>query len=127
MENIPLEDESMKKKFGKGCLTLLKGIAGIALVGVILAIAMNKDKKHDEEYPWYGSIWYVYTDSTSVFDNKQLKTLEECREWAKKQAENKNLDEGKWDYSCGYNCSYTDQSISGGRKINTYECLDLTK
>jgi len=127
MDNNTIPEESTKQKLKKGCLTLLKGILGIVFIGTILSIAMNKDKEHDREYPWYGSVWYIYTDSISVFDNKQFKTLEECREWAKKQAETKNLEDGKWDYSCGNNCSYTDQSISGGRKINTYECKDLTK
>jgi hypothetical protein len=123
----PKEEISTKKKVATGCLTLFKYLVGIIFVGFLINLGMEKKEEYDNKYPWYGSIWYGTADSKSIFDDKQFKTLEECREWAKKHEESKNLKEGQWDYSCGTNCSFSDQGISNGRKINTFECSVLTK
>ena len=124
-EDQPKEEISTKKKVATGCLTLLKYFIGIIFVGFLINLGMEKDEEHDLKYPWFGSMWYV--GSHSIIDDGQFKTLEECREWAKKEAEKKNLKEGNWDYSCGTNCSFSDQGISNGRKVNTFECTKLTK
>lgn len=124
---LQTEPETLKSKLKYGCLTFIKGVLGIILVGFLLNLFMNKDKEYDQEFPWFGSIWNTYSGSNSPFGDKQFKTLEECRSWAFDLKEKKSLKDGQWDYSCGTGCKYTDQSISNGRKVNTYECSELTK
>lgn len=125
----PKEELSKKKKVAKACLTVFQYFIGILFVGFLINLGMKKDEEYDMKYPWYGSIWYITsgTSSKSIFDDKQFKTLEECRQWAIKHKESKNLKEGTWDYSCGTDCTFSDQGISNGRRVNTFNCLTLTK
>jgi hypothetical protein len=122
-----MQEKLTKEKIIGGCKSFVLGCLGILLVGALLMFFMNRDKEYNIEYPWYGSVWYTYSSSTSVFGDQQFKTLAECREWALKQGSDKDLDEGAWSYSCGFNCDFTDQNISGGRKVNNYECQELTQ
>jgi sulfatase maturation enzyme AslB (radical SAM superfamily) len=97
---------------------------GLILVPVLIGLGMSAQEKHDEKYPWLGT-FYMYGNVES--DNNELKTVEECREWANKRAESKDLAEGEWDYECGTGCKYADDTIKGGQQIKTYNCAEVTK
>lgn len=98
-------------------------ILGIILIPVLIGLGMSYSRKHDEEYPWKSSFFYIATEH--IIDSKDFKTLEDCREWSLKKVE--DYGEENVDYNCGRGCTYTDQSVSGGKKVNTYGCLELTK
>jgi len=84
---------------------------------------MQIQNKHDEKYPWTGSI---YTQ-TQILDSKEFENTEECRAWIETKREGLNSAYDNWDYDCGYKCTFEDQNIQSGKQINLYECEEVTK
>lgn len=101
-------------------------IIGIALVPALIAWGVHRSQQHDEEYPWKASIFLI-PNSSKVIDSKDVKTLEECRAWVRNRTKNFAYDKGEWDYSCGRDCEFTDNKIVGGKRVNTFECAEITK
>ena len=87
---------------------------------------MRSEEKKAQEYPWSATFYYPLN---TISDSKrsEFKTVEECREWVIKKADTLNIQEEEYDYECGRDCTYTDQSIEGGKRVNTYECVEITK
>jgi hypothetical protein len=102
---------------------------GMILIPVLIALGMSAAEKHDEKYPWRGSLYSVDQDGGKriIEDNDELKTVEECRSWANERADRKDLEDGKWDYECGSGCTYEDDEIAGGKRIKNYGCTTVTK
>ena len=101
-------------------------IIGIILIPVLIGWGMKSQERKEEQYPWSVTLYYP---KDNIYDSKnsKFKTLEECREWVLEKADKINLEEGMWDYECGRGCTYTDQSIQGGQKVNTYECTEISR
>lgn len=110
-------------------LSCLGGALGIAFIFWAISFGIQKQKEHDAEYPWRGTFYQLYENNGRVIqaDNDQLKTVEECRDWAFATAEKMGLKDGEWDYDCGTGCEYADDKIESGRQIKTYDCDELTK
>jgi len=107
--------------------TCLGTLIGIVVVIGLLYLGITWQKKKDQEFPWKASIYKIVNGTNEVRDSKDLKTLEECRNWANDQAKKLNYKEGEWDYSCGTGCDYDNNSVVSGKKVNTYKCTELTK
>lgn len=106
-------------------IKIAKAIAGIMLVGFLINWGMKAQERKEEKYPW--SVSYFVGGTLKDSKKSKFETLQECREWAQSKAEGQKLKEGEWDYECGRGCEYVDQSISGGRQVQTYECSEITK
>lgn len=101
----------------------LGGVIGIALIFFFIKWGMNIQKTHDETYPWRASI---YTETT-ILDSEDFKDVDSCREWVEEKRADLDSAYETWDYDCGYKCKITDQKIESGKRINEYECEELTK
>lgn len=101
-------------------------VIGLIAVPLLIGWGMKLSEKKAEKYPWSVSFYIndILKDSSK---RSEFKTLEKCREWAKEKAEKMDLEEGKWNYECGRGCEYTDQSIEGGRQVQTFECVEISK
>jgi hypothetical protein len=76
--------------------------------------------------PWKG-IFFPDANNTSYSSvTKDFKTLEECRAWANKEAEDSSLSAGVWSYECGKNCKFNNKE-SLGNIIDTYDCEEISK
>ncbi|MBI2356740.1 hypothetical protein HYV12_01680 [Candidatus Dojkabacteria bacterium] len=105
-------------------------IIGIILIPYLIGLGMNFQKSRAEKYPWSGSFFNrTYSEANQLTDSKRnkFKTVNECQTWAKEKAEWYDLKEGEWDYECGKNCEYKDQGITGGKRIETFECEEITQ
>jgi hypothetical protein len=97
---------------------------GLILVPILIGWGMSLSKKHEEKYPWKASLFYK---SGNVIDSKDVKTVEECRNWATDKARGMSMKDDAWDYSCGKGCTFNDDKISGGKEIHTYNCAEMSK
>jgi len=104
-------------------LKIVGGIIGIALIFFLIKWGMQIQDKHQEKYPWTASI---YTE-TQILDSKEFETVEQCREWIETKRDGLNRAYDNWDYDCGYKCTFEDQSIQSGKRVNSYECEEITK
>lgn len=110
---------------GEKAQQIIGTILGLILIPVLIGWGMKASERKAEKYPW--SVSFFMGENLTDSKKNEFKTLEECREWAQKKADRQNLEEGKWDYECGLGCEYVDQSVSGGRQVQTYECSDIKK
>ena len=119
-------DTLQQSEKGEKVKQVIGTIIGIMLIPVLIGWGMKSQEKKAEQYPWSVTLYYP---KDNIYDSKnsEFKTLEECREWALEKADNLNLEEGMWDYECGRGCTYTDESIQGGKEIHTYECVELSR
>lgn len=101
-------------------------IIGIALVPILIGWGISLSEQHEKEYPWKASI-FLTSNTNNIIDSKDVKTLDECRTWVKDRTANFAYKEGEWDYSCGKGCKFSDDTISGGKRVNKYLCTEVTK
>lgn len=104
---------------------LLSGIFGIAVVVALLYWGINSQKSHDEEFSWVGSFYKGAGEERILADSDEFKTLDECYAWTIDRADFYELDEGGWEFSCGNDCSYTDETIVSGKRVKSYECAEV--
>ena len=104
-------------------LKIVRGIMGILLIFFLIKWGMQIQNKQDEKYPWTASI---YTE-TQILDSKEFESVEKCREWIAIRRDALDSAYERWDYDCGYKCTFEDQSIESGKKVNLYECEEVTK
>jgi sulfatase maturation enzyme AslB (radical SAM superfamily) len=98
---------------------------------------MNERKNYSSiwDMSWANSCPYfdrmgkasLFYKSGNVIDSKDVKTVEECRNWATDKARGMSMKDDAWDYSCGKGCTFNDDKISGGKEIHTYNCAEMSK
>ncbi len=101
-------------------------IIGIALIPVLIGWGINNSEQYARDYPWKASI-FLTANKNNIIDSKDVKSLDECRAWVNERTKNFAYKEGEWDYSCGKNCKFSDDTISGGKRVNKYVCTEITK
>lgn len=104
---------------------LLSGIFGIAVVVGLIAWGMSAQKKHDDAYPWKGAVLSLANEQRTIVDSKDFKTLQECRTWANKRLSDLDYTSTTGSFSCGTGCTWTNDKIVGGKRVNQYECTEL--
>ncbi len=91
------------------------GVIGVLIIIGGIALILN----YIESRPWKGMI-----DLNSGKQlNKDFKTLEDCREWAEKEAKKLDLAIADLNYKCGLNCQYDNNTPV----VNDYVCSELTR
>lgn len=117
----------MKENFIEGIKKFFGCCLGIVLVGVLIAGGMKYQEKQENKYPWKGTFYRIIEQDSMLTDSKDFESLEKCRDWAEERADHYNLREKEYDYSCGTGCTYKDNEVIDGKKVNNYECSELTK
>lgn len=59
---------------------------------------------------WLGTFYFNKDNLTRYTINHELGSIDECRDWVEGQADLYNIPEGVWDYECGKNCKYKEDS-----------------
>jgi hypothetical protein len=113
----------MKEKL----LNCLGSIIGIILIGVLIYFGMKWQKSRDDKNPWIGTFYKIIEEEKAITDSERFETIDMCRDWADERASFYSLKEGEWDYECGTGCEFEDDTIVSGKKVNTYECSEVTK
>ncbi len=108
------------KKFFSCCFGLL------ILVGII-TLGMKYQKSREDKFPWKGTFYRIDNDFTTLIDSGDFESLEKCRSWADERADHFGLNDNEFDYSCGTGCTYKDNEVVDGKKVNNYECSEITK
>ncbi|HNT29553.1 MAG TPA: hypothetical protein PKL83_01225 [bacterium] len=118
---MPAEPQSFKKN----CGSVAGGCLGIIGFGLLIGFFMNREQK-----AWAGFFYpdATQTETTTIIE-KNLKSLEKCREWAESEAEERGLQEGAWDYECGTGCKVSDTTTSQDRAQGyvQYGCAEYTR
>ena len=92
----------------------LLGILGVVLFIGIIGYGVWWVIDVFSKKPWMGK----YNTSTEKF-----KTLEDCRAWAKGEADSLGKKEGEWNFECGKNCKYTGREA--GNITDNYTCDEI--
>ena len=106
-------------------IKLLSTLFGIAVVVALLAWGISAQKNHDEKFPWKGSFYKGVAEERQLTASDDFKNLNDCYDWTQKQADLFRLKDGQWEFSCGNDCAYKDDTIISGKRIKTYECAEL--
>jgi hypothetical protein len=123
----------MENRTSKGSIdfaTLVGYLIGIVIIGAIfwfLGTAIWGWVKNElfTDRPWLGL--YYEDAASSTADEKYFISLEECREWAKGEAEWDKKEGDEWDYSCGYKCEFTKDMLHREPGKTVYDCETITK
>lgn len=96
------------KKFVQRVFSVIIIIGGIALILYYI-----------QSHHWKGMI-NLNSDKQLI---KDFKTLEDCREWAEKEAKKRDILIADLNYKCGLNC----QNDNNTAVVNDYVCSELTR
>ncbi|MFN2274894.1 MAG: hypothetical protein ACK2TX_08625 [Anaerolineales bacterium] len=92
-------------------------LVGIVIFAVIAYFGFQLVRKIYAK-PWMG-IYYDDPAATTSTVTGTFKTYEECRDWAREQADGSPV--GTWRYTCGYKCQFVRDVLAG----DTYECEEI--
>ncbi len=106
-------------------IKILSAVFGIAVVVLLIYLGMKWQKNNDAKYPWIGSLFKIENEERSIRASERFKTLDDCRNWS--QGRIQEALEGVWDYDCGTDCKYSEQTIINGQKVKTYSCSQIEK
>ena len=127
--NAKMENLSESGQRNLGCLIL------ILICGACYAIPLTRGAMVSAfewtkatvfpDRPWLG---LYYENAGSGFaEDKTFDALTDCREWANSMAASDGQEAGEWDYSCGYQCSYSDDPLRRAAPGVNYDCERVTK
>jgi ABC-type Na+ efflux pump permease subunit len=104
---------------------LLGVIFGLAVVVGLIALGMNTQKNRETKYPWKGAVYALTNDVKDVRDSSDFKTLDACRTWSTKQLADLGLNRTTGGFSCGTDCTWRENTITGGHQVKLYDCTEV--